>query len=244
VVSEIPDVNSLETTEWVRERIASCDRMHSKSCSGINAFPTETASAREYEVPILPTRIISLGPSDSSIKLWQPPEGARGQYACPSHCWGNHQPLRTIKHNYAFLQAGIPWSDLPKTFREAIQFARTLDIPYLWIDSLCIIQDDIDDWNQEAGRMALIYNNSYITFSATSSRNCDDDLFHGKDPRKAWRLYYSDKYGNHHHVVLGPRVPVSTSDQSSWYLNPQNAERKARGEDFFQYNLPATITIV
>ena len=35
--------------------------------------------------------------------------------------------------------------------------ARALDIRYLWIDSLCIVQDDPADWEAEAARMKDFY---------------------------------------------------------------------------------------
>jgi hypothetical protein len=63
----------------------------------------------------------------------------------------------------------ISTSKLPLTFQHAVEIARHLSIRYLWIDSLCIIQKDSDDWERESGRMADIYRNSYITIAATSS---------------------------------------------------------------------------
>ena len=60
---------------------------------------------------------------------------------------------------------------MPATFRHAILFARKLNIKYLWIDSLCILQDSESDWHREASQMASIYENSYLTIAATTSSN-------------------------------------------------------------------------
>ena len=75
------------------------------------------------------------------------------------------------------LVAGIDQFDLPKTFLDAVKFSRYLGIRYLWIDSLCIIQDDDEDWNREAALMVQIFQNSTITIAATASDGADSGLF-------------------------------------------------------------------
>ncbi|KAH4676473.1 hypothetical protein HBH79_118010 [Parastagonospora nodorum] len=66
-------------------------------------------------------------------------------------------------------QAGIVWEDLPKTFQHAVDFTHRLGFKYLWIDSLCVIQDSVSDWRQESGRMAGVYQGSSLTLCATLS---------------------------------------------------------------------------
>jgi hypothetical protein len=60
---------------------------------------------------------------------------------------------------------------MPKTFQEAILVSRELRIRYLWIDSLCIMQDrdDLSDWAREASLMYKVYSNSYCNISAPDS---------------------------------------------------------------------------
>lgn len=67
-------------------------------------------------------------------------------------------------------------SSIPKTFREAAEICIDLQLNYLWIDSLCIVQDDPSEWALEAPRMAEIYTNSYVTLGATASRSYDGGL--------------------------------------------------------------------
>jgi hypothetical protein len=62
--------------------------------------------------------------------------------------------------------------EVPKTFQDAIIVTHELGVPYLWIDSLCIIQDDISDWDREASQTARVYTNAYINIAALNS---DDD---------------------------------------------------------------------
>jgi hypothetical protein len=60
---------------------------------------------------------------------------------------------------------GIRFADLPKTFQDAIMVARYLGVRYLWIDALCIVQDDKIDWHREALSMGNIYQNAICTIA-------------------------------------------------------------------------------
>jgi hypothetical protein len=64
---------------------------------------------------------------------------------------------RTLKENVERRMEGFKLDELPRTFQDAIQVTRELGIKYIWIDSLCIIQDDPVGWEQESKRMHGIY---------------------------------------------------------------------------------------
>jgi hypothetical protein len=72
-------------------------------------------------------------------------KGERAQYAVLSHCWGGYQPLKTEESTLKERMKAIEFKELPRTFRDAIKITRSLLIDYLWIDSLCIIQDSVSD---------------------------------------------------------------------------------------------------
>jgi hypothetical protein len=90
----------------------------------------------------------------------------------------------TTASNIAKLQQGMVFEELPATFQHAIVITWTLGIQYLWIDAICIIQDDTRDWELESGRMASIYGNSYLTISATSSLSPAAGLVQMREPAK------------------------------------------------------------
>lgn len=94
-------------------------------------------------------------------------DGEQSAYVALSHRWGDHQPLRLLCDNLSDFRRNIPWSALPKTFQDAIVFARRLDMPYIWIDSLCIVQDSKEDWFVQSSKMAGIYEYASITLAAT-----------------------------------------------------------------------------
>ena len=71
----------------------------------------------------------------------------------------------------------IPFERLPNTFKHAIEIAQRLGLDYLWIDSLCIIQDDEDDWQKESALMSSVYGGSTITIAASSARDSSQGCF-------------------------------------------------------------------
>jgi hypothetical protein len=144
----------------------------------------------------LPTRVLDVGVHNTSDDglvsnptLYVSKPGQQESYLCLSHCWGTSdknaaKPLETRKVTLSTFQQpnGIEWSGLTKTFQEAVTFTRKLGIRYLWIDSLCIVQDDVDDWAREAGKMASIYENATLTLAAAASANSHAGLFRGTGP--------------------------------------------------------------
>jgi hypothetical protein len=93
------------------------------------------------------------------------------RYLALSHCWGLTMPdtARTVTATLEKHKTSIQETELSRTFRDFIAIARRLGIQYVWIDSLCIIQDDGADWEKEASQMASVYSNAYLTIAASSS---------------------------------------------------------------------------
>ncbi|KAF5962278.1 hypothetical protein FBULB1_14341 [Fusarium bulbicola] len=74
-------------------------------------------------------------------------------------------------------------ADLPKTFRDAVSLCRYLGIPYLWIDSLCIIQGDAEDWARESSRMLDVYSNAYLVIATNHANDSAGGCFHIRPSR-------------------------------------------------------------
>ncbi|KAH7061925.1 heterokaryon incompatibility protein-domain-containing protein [Paraphoma chrysanthemicola] len=129
------------------------------------------------ELAYLRTRVLELQDSDI-VRLHVSKNEDRGLYACLSHCWGGVVPLRTTSDNlYCFQHTGMPWHSLPKTFQHAIDLVRRLGVRYLWIDSLCIVQDDLQDWRHEGSRMSEIYSGAYFTIAASNAQSSEAGLY-------------------------------------------------------------------
>lgn len=90
--------------------------------------------------------------------------------------------MRTLSTNIAQRRDGIAWDTLSLTFKEAIQFTRRLEYQHLWIDSLCIIQDDDADWQRESANMASIYQGADLVLSASRASGGSDGLYASLSP--------------------------------------------------------------
>ncbi|KAF2678724.1 HET-domain-containing protein [Lentithecium fluviatile CBS 122367] len=125
-----------------------------------------TLCGRQEAQP-LPTRLIDF--RDPTCVRLRETRGATGRYAALSYCWGKSQNLTTTRATYLRHTEGILWVDLPKTFQDALDFCRKLDIDLIWIDSLCIIQDSLDDWEIESAKMGDVYSNAFVVVAADAS---------------------------------------------------------------------------
>ncbi|KAH7080085.1 heterokaryon incompatibility protein-domain-containing protein [Paraphoma chrysanthemicola] len=132
---------------------------------------------RHSKPTTLPKRVLDLllGPDSKSVVLheseWNEDEQRyeHGEYVALSHVWGIGKGLKTTRDNLKSHSKGILWSSLPKTFQEAVVLTRALGIRYLWIDALCLIQDDEQAKLEESVRMDEIFGNAFITIAATSA---------------------------------------------------------------------------
>ncbi|KAI0124304.1 hypothetical protein BJ170DRAFT_585783, partial [Xylariales sp. AK1849] len=112
------------------------------------------------------TRLIHVG-SDTSEPRLSPSQGECGKYVALSQVCGSYTATLRTSSNQEQKVSGIPLESPPKTFREAGLVTRFLDISYLWIDRLCIIQGDNNhDWHQESAKIAYIYFVAIVTISA------------------------------------------------------------------------------
>jgi hypothetical protein len=102
-------------------------------------------------------------------------------YLALSHIWGRSQFTKLTTSNFQDLQKSISPSDLSQTFQDAIIVARRLGVRYLWIDSLCIVQDSPEDWQDEPSMMNLVYKNSLCTIAATEATEFHHGLFKNRD---------------------------------------------------------------
>lgn len=87
-----------------------------------------------------------------------------------SYCWGKHHTgERTTNRTVGRMMEGIAIAELSQTIQDAVKVVRELRIQYLWIDALCIIQEDKADWIHESKKMGQIYANAFLTIAATSA---------------------------------------------------------------------------
>ncbi|KAF2091809.1 HET-domain-containing protein, partial [Saccharata proteae CBS 121410] len=106
-------------------------------------------------------------------------------YAALSYCWGPRElppPLTTKTTSFRHRRESIPMALMQKTLQDAVAITRSLGIQYIWIDSLCIVQDDVSDWERESQQMADVYTNAFVTICAARGSSCHDG-FLDRQPR-------------------------------------------------------------
>ena len=142
----------------------------------------------------MPTRVLTLWGDCSrpSVRLVES-KGQKGRYIALSHCWGStrKQPLRTTPENFRVHRSGISFEDLPKTFQDLVELAQAVGIRRVWIDSLCIIQGDSQDWLSEAAKMGDVYRNAALVIAASGAQDSTEGLFITDRPRATvYRIPY------------------------------------------------------
>lgn len=157
--------SSSQAIAQIRRRLQYC-RTHHKTCE---ARPSD----------IRPTRFISVGESSAEVKVVPSSnfEDADPEpYAALSYCWGQarDQSLKSTRANKLEMENSVPVHLLPKTIQDAIHLTRELHIKLLWVDSLCLVQDDEDELAREVAKMQHYYGNSCITISAATPASCSD----------------------------------------------------------------------
>lgn len=149
---------------------------------GFKCTSTHTR-CRGYDnmLPPLPTRVIDVGASSTSPFLYTS-KGSHASYIALSHCWGKARIITTTRDNIEQHSKEIPMTALSKTFQDAVIFTRELGVRFLWIDSLCILQDSRHDWEIESSAMHDYYKNAYLTIAATYALDGSVGCFQPRNP--------------------------------------------------------------
>ncbi|KAK1749723.1 hypothetical protein QBC47DRAFT_311471 [Echria macrotheca] len=169
----LPEPGSASHINVLSRWLVDCDEKHA-------CFPED--------IDFLPTRLIDVGAENSStVRLVCNTTGLdrKTKYIALSHRWGKDKPLKTETKNIEGLSEWvIDFDGLPKTFRHAVQVTRSLGLGYLWIDSLCIVQDDVKDWERESQRMEEVFSSAYCTIAATCASGTNDGFLKQRTERQ------------------------------------------------------------
>ncbi|KAF4983598.1 hypothetical protein FDECE_17265 [Fusarium decemcellulare] len=134
-----------------------------------------------------PQRLIYVGDTNQPPRLiLREEEHVEGGYASLSHCWGpNPQFTMLTSDTLEQFRDEISLKELPASFREAIITCRRLHIPYIWIDSLCILQrgkDSHSDWLHNSQEMHRVYFNCELNIAIDVSKSPHEGAFRERDP--------------------------------------------------------------
>ncbi|KAF1811671.1 HET-domain-containing protein [Eremomyces bilateralis CBS 781.70] len=175
-----------------------------------------------------PTRLLDIGnQEDPSLRLvLKSEERFQGGYASLSHCWGKFQIARLLKCNLGALRKSIDPKTLSETFQEAINVTRFLGVRYIWIDSLCIVQDDDMDWMQESAQIKDVYSRALINLAASASTDGSGGLFRSRRPDLLPAFTTATSWPGKEHICVwndtwSMEVRDAPLNQRGWVLQEQ-----------------------
>jgi hypothetical protein len=217
----LPDAGGETQLKILREWICHCDSSH-------QCYPKH--------LNFLPTRLLDVGDSDSgTVKLLDHGRGHTwsGRYVALSHRWGSSPQDAKFcaeKTNVEELGRGIEVTLVPQTFQDAIHVTRGLGLQYLWIDSLCIVQDDQDDWEAESKLMEQVFSSAYCTIAASCAAGSSDGFLKSRPERRCVAMQAPEGGGAYYVCEAIDNfysdVDQSELNQRGWVLQERALSRR------------------
>ncbi|KAF4490842.1 hypothetical protein CGGC5_v002464 [Colletotrichum fructicola Nara gc5] len=199
-----PEPLDADTVEWLKSELRSCDN----ECDHVKP-------ASHF----LPTRLIDVGQSEMDVPRLIFTKDAFNlgtiddlEYAALSYCWGPKRDalkqVKTTKSTIAAHCQGMPLSSLSPVVRDTVKVCWALGIRYLWVDALCIIQGDKEDWDQESQMMGHVYYSCSVAICPVSSESCLEGYL-GTRPRGIDVPFESSR---RKHIKGSYRLIISSTD--------------------------------
>ncbi|CAM1509806.1 Fc.00g001410.m01.CDS01 [Cosmosporella sp. VM-42] len=189
----LPEPGGLAQFALMNEWLRICREKHNHGQPVPKAAVHSDGPKSQPDAPVnkeLPTRIIDVGDRDNPKLHIINREAMESQgaqdYIALSHCWGQGPMFCALTANIDSLRKAIDPDLLPRSFQDAVTVTRGLNVRYLWIDSLCIIQDDKKDWDHEAARMQLVFSNAICVLAASSAASSAEGFLKSDRQQRSW----------------------------------------------------------
>ncbi|KAI1734989.1 heterokaryon incompatibility protein-domain-containing protein [Xylaria scruposa] len=172
---------------------------------------------------VLPRRVIDVGSEGNSAdipKLHVSDHGEKGEYAALSYCWGHDPQVMTTIATLSSYVNGLP-PNISNTIKDAITVCRKLGTRFLWVDALCIIQDDGEDKADQLAAMGAIYKQAHYTIAAAGASKVSEGFLADTTPNEGARHIFAS---------LPLYIDESTSgniyirEQSLRFVDPQDEQ--------------------
>ncbi|KAH7230880.1 heterokaryon incompatibility protein-domain-containing protein [Fusarium tricinctum] len=206
---------SEESRQWVMSRVQACETSHNNCQSEGSGF-----------TPSRLLRLVKCPDGSLCVRLQDMPKGGyllkADRYTALSYCWGGDQELQLNAKTKVTLVNGISVSSLPRTIRDAVLVTQNLRLQFIWVDCLCIHQDNPQDIALQITQMPEIYKNSWITISAARARHNNEGFLHDASlppiSEPAFRLPFACPDGKLGSVILSSGLFRSPIDTRAWTL--------------------------
>ncbi|KAL2070260.1 hypothetical protein VTL71DRAFT_13286 [Oculimacula yallundae] len=177
----LDDTNETATMK-IREWISICQKKH-KKCPG-------------QKIPRLPGRVINV----DQMRLHISHSGEKAPYAALSYCWGGNQSFKATKDNLTSMIRALPYSSLPKTLQDAVFVTRQAGLRYLWVDALCILQDDELDKAFWVHKMDSIYTDCTVCIAAAIATGASEGFLRPRPFPDALKMPFDLEKDNKEHL--------------------------------------------
>jgi Heterokaryon incompatibility protein (HET) len=173
----------------------------------------------------MPTRLIEVRDSAGMdcLRLRASDQLEHSAYTPLSYCWGGDQSIKSTTEQISKWMKAIPYQQLPRTLQDAVTVCRHLQVRFLWVDAICIIQDNEIDKAQQIAQMPQIYNNAYFTIIAASASSASQGFLGERTAPHSGTLAFDLPYlcpdGQQGSVTLFQLEPLSDPiDTRAWTL--------------------------
>ncbi|KAI0446188.1 heterokaryon incompatibility protein-domain-containing protein [Xylaria telfairii] len=141
-------------------------------------------TCRSFQIEYMPRRLLEVAGSTERTRVRLCTDPPIAPYTTLSYCWGRDQQSKTTRERLEQYRRDIPFRELSKTVQDAAKVTLGVGLKYLWVDALCIIQDDDEDKQEEISKMHLVYRGAFFTVAASSAASSYDGFLH---PRVQYR---------------------------------------------------------
>ncbi|KAI1081864.1 HET-domain-containing protein [Whalleya microplaca] len=203
------DKTSTVSTQFCRESLRDCIEKHPGCRLATNGTSTPISIHESIASEHLPTRLLRIQDGGNFVLLVVLDNLSDSEtasisdhgYASLSYCWGGGQSVYLTHDTFPQLTQGVSSKLLPRTMQDAVWVVNMLGLEWLWIDALCILQDDDLDKELEIARMALYYSCNTVTISAACAKTCRDGFLASADQEIKFRagpfqLGVATRWGN------------------------------------------------
>lgn len=170
-IAQDPYVGSESSLSRARQWLSTCHATHRLCSQPVDDF--------------VPTRLLKIVRIDdgTAVRLVEFFQGNRVKWAALTYVWGGDQTFKSTTALMGMMRKNFPVQDLPATIQDAIKVCEEVGLQHIWIDSLCIIQDDNEDVNRELAVMPKIYERAWVTISASSASGVSEGFLHDRHPK-------------------------------------------------------------
>ena len=157
-VDRVVDVGAVGLLDEARMWMEECEVSHA-DCAALTSM-------------LLPTRVLQVHAYEDTftVKLVESTESRQhGSYTALSYVWGTRPTLRLLRSNRSAFLENIACGNLPKTMQDAVRATCVLGVSNLWIDALCVVQDDDADKGIELPHMNEYYQHASAVISASGA---------------------------------------------------------------------------